>query len=303
MKNFQRFTQFNLIYNLLVIVWGAFVRASGSGAGCGAHWPLCNGEVIPQPQRIQTVIEFLHRSSSGLSLVFVIIGFFWSRKLAEKGSWIRKAAFLNLVAILLEAALGAGLVLLKLVEFDQSAARAISIGLHSVNTLLLLAALSTVMWMSRFQEFYSAPRKCVVPKSAIFRGTLTVFLMLAMAGAVTALGDTLFPSSSIVGGLQADLSAGAHFLIKLRFIHPMLAVLWVLMAFGWSKNLESHTLLKIRGLFLTAVVTQFMLGFLNWVLLAPTAMQLIHLLVADLVFISFWISGLEYETRESRLTA
>ena len=302
MKNFQRFVQFNLVYNLAVILWGAFVRASGSGAGCGAHWPLCNGEVIPQPQRIQTWIEFFHRGSSGLSLVFVVIAFLWARSLAAKNSLLRKATTISLLAILLEAALGAGLVLLRLVEFDQSALRAISIGLHSVNTLFLLATLTTTAWISQFPRFYTSEKVSVLPRHPLFWTTLGIFLVLATAGAITALGDTLFPTSSLTAGFQQDLTAGAHFLIKLRVIHPLLAVLWIMIAFAWSKHLETSALMNARNLFLLAVITQFLLGFLNWMLLAPTGMQLVHLLVADLVFISFWISGMKYETRESGLT-
>src|SRR5215467_12703113 len=61
-----------LAYNVAVIAWGAFVRASGSGAGCGRHWPLCNGEVVPRPTSVATVIEATHRATSGLALVGVV---------------------------------------------------------------------------------------------------------------------------------------------------------------------------------------------------------------------------------------
>ena len=56
-----RFAWFTVFYNVLVILWGALVRASGSGAGCGNHWPLCNGQVIPVSPGWHTVIEFTHR--------------------------------------------------------------------------------------------------------------------------------------------------------------------------------------------------------------------------------------------------
>ena len=59
-------------FNLLVILWGAFVRATGSGAGCGSHWPLCNGEVLPRAPALATLIEFSHRLTSGVALLLVI---------------------------------------------------------------------------------------------------------------------------------------------------------------------------------------------------------------------------------------
>jgi cytochrome c oxidase assembly protein subunit 15 len=187
--------------------------------------------------------------------------------------------------------------LLRLVEFDQSAARAISISLHLVNTLFLLATLTTLIWKSREAKNYLAPQNSsphfnLFPRDPLFLSTLTIFVCLGIAGAVTALGDTLFPAQTLSQGMQSDLASGAHFLLKLRVIHPILALFWVLLAFVWSKKLERPELLKVRGLFLLAVTTQFILGFVNWMLMAPVPMQLVHLLVADFVFISFWWSGL-----------
>ncbi|MBC7396506.1 MAG: COX15/CtaA family protein, partial [Bdellovibrionales bacterium] len=211
--NFYRFNILNLAYSLIVIGWGAFVRASGSGAGCGAHWPLCNGEVIPTSQRLQTLIEFTHRGSSGISIALVAIGFFWARRLAEKGSPIRKAAGLTAIAIVLEALLGAGLVLLRLVEFDQSALRAFSISLHSVNTLFLLGSIATLTFFSKSPEAYLRKPSRLFPRDRLFIFTLCAFLALAVSGAVTALGDTLFPSTNLMSGMNEDFRAGAHFLV------------------------------------------------------------------------------------------
>ena len=304
---FYRFNLANLIYTLAVIVWGAFVRASGSGAGCGAHWPLCNGEMIPTGERLQTLIEFTHRSTSGISLTLVLFGFIASRNLGAKGSPIRRAAAFTLIAIILEALLGAGLVLLRLVEFDQSAARAFSISLHLLNTLFLVATLVTLTFISKDPVAYVPGQIKLFPKASLFRGTLAVFLGLGVSGAIAALGDTLFKSPTLSAGLAAELSTNAHFLIKLRVFHPAIACLWVFMGFVWSQKLISNPrLLGIRAAFLGALIFQFCLGFVNWMMLAPTGLQLVHLFVADVVFIMFWLSGLmwskvENETRESRI--
>ncbi|MBC7397133.1 MAG: COX15/CtaA family protein, partial [Bdellovibrionales bacterium] len=133
--------------------------------------------------------------------------------------------------------------------------------------------------------------------------TLCAFLALAVSGAVTALGDTLFPSTNLMSGMNEDFRAGAHFLVRLRVIHPLLATSWVVLVFIWSKKLETLELKGIRAYLLLAVICQFCLGFVNWLLMAPTGMQIVHLIVADIVFLCLWISGLKYETRESRYQA
>lgn len=292
MKALRNYNFFTLSYTLLVILWGAFVRATGSGAGCGDHWPLCNGEVIPTAEATKTLIEFAHRSSSGLNLVLVVIGYFWARKLSPKGSWIRTSAFYSVIAIFMEAILGAGLVLLKLVEFDQSVARAISISLHLVNTLFLVTTLTTLTWFSFHAEEGMKIVKNWFHRDRFFLVCTGIFLFLGVSGAITALGDTLFPATSLANGLQQDLAHGSHFLVKLRVIHPFIAITWILTVFAWSKRFERIETAGIRSLLILSITVQFILGILNWVLMAPNWMQLVHLFVADLVFITFWISGL-----------
>jgi len=143
---FKRFAWGVLGYNIFVILWGALVRATGSGAGCGKHWPLCNGEVIPRAQSLETLIEFSHRLTSGLALILVLILFFWARRKFEKGQFERKWSGISLVLILIEALIGAGLVLLELVADNSSVARAFALGLHLANTFFLLAMLACHSW-------------------------------------------------------------------------------------------------------------------------------------------------------------
>ena len=291
MNAFKKFNLINLSYTLLVIGWGAFVRASGSGAGCGAHWPLCNGEVLPATEQLKTLIEFMHRTSSGMSLMLVVFGYLWSRKLSPKGSWIRTSAFYSVIAIFMEAILGAGLVLLKLVEFDQSISRAFAISLHLVNTLFLVSALSTLTWYSFHPDAGMKKMKAWFPRDRFFRVCTGVFLLLGITGAITALVDTLFPATSLANGMRQDMASGAHFLLKLRVLHPIIAVTWIMLVFVWSSRFERVETTKIRTMLILGITTQFLLGFMNWMLMAPTGMQIVHLLVADGVFIAFWISG------------
>src|SRR5215471_14879131 len=86
------FAWFTLAYNVAVVLWGAFVRATGSGAGCGSHWPLCNGELLPLTSQAQTLIEFTHRATSGLSLALVITLLIWTWRHTAKGEFSRYSA-------------------------------------------------------------------------------------------------------------------------------------------------------------------------------------------------------------------
>lgn len=292
MSAFKKFNLFTLTYTLLVIVWGAYVRVTGSGAGCGEHWPLCNGMVLPNTEALKTFIEFTHRTTSGLNLVFVVIGYFWARKLTPKDSWIRRSAFLSVIAIFLEAILGAGLVILKHVEMNQSIGRSVSISLHLVNTLFLVSTLASLAWYSFHPEQGLKKAAKWIYRDRFFMLALGVFILLGISGAIAALGDTLFPATSIAHGIEQDLAHDSHFLVRLRIFHPIIAVIWITLVFLWSKRFEKVETAGIRTLLILGITVQFMMGVLNWVLMAPTWMQLVHLLVADLVFIAFWISGI-----------
>ena len=145
-RNFTRFVWVTLGLLILVILWGAFVRATGSGAGCGSHWPLCNGVVLPREARVDTMIEFFHRITSALSGLFVLAMVVWAFRLFPKGHIVRKGAVLSLFFIITESLLGAGLVLFEWVAHNASVGRAISMALHLVNTFLLLGAVTLTAW-------------------------------------------------------------------------------------------------------------------------------------------------------------
>jgi heme A synthase len=287
MTRLARFAWAVLIYNLGVIAWGAYVRATGSGAGCGAHWPLCNGEVVLRAPAIATLIEFSHRATSGLALISVVALFVWARRATAAGHPVRLGASLSVVFMLTEAALGAGLVLFQLVANDASAARALAVGAHLLNTFLLLAALTlTVFWASGGARLHiSAGQKGIVPLTA----GAAALLVVSVAGAITALGDTLFPSGSLIEGFNADLSTTSHLLVRLRTIHPILAVIVAvyLMTSVWQVAGRS-----VRGRALARTVTallalQLVAGAVNVALLAPVWLQLVHLLLADAVWIAY----------------
>jgi heme A synthase len=276
--------------NLFVIVWGAYVRASFSGDGCGSHWPLCNGEVLPTTGLLKTVIELTHRLTSGAALLLVI-GLVWrARREFPRGHRVRRGAFWSLVFILIEAGIGAALVKLNLVAGNASVARAFVMSIHLVNTFVLLAVLSLTAWWAMGGEPVRLRGQGRV--GAIFAAALCGTLVIAVSGAVAALGDTLFPANSLAEGIRQDLSAAAHFLVRLRGLHPLFAVgigCYAVAAASYVNNFLRPGLARTKQL--TSVLTTLFLlqlgaGILNVSLLAPVWLQLTHLLLADL----FWIA-------------
>lgn len=287
-SKFARYAWGVLAYNLFVIGWGAFVRATGSGAGCGSHWPSCNGQVIPRPEQIETVIEFTHRVTSGLTLVLVGLLLAWAFRLYPRRHPVRASAVVSGVFIILEALVGAGLVLFGLTADNDSIARANVMMLHLVNTLILVAALTLTAWWATFG----------VPEGFFRRGRLAGLLglsilavmVLSASGAIAALGDTLYPASSLAEGLRQDFSSEAALLLRLRIFHPMIAVTTAALAGGvayWLRRRFAHPLLqKVTAALIGIFLVQIVLGVINVILLAPVWMQVVHLIVSELAWIS-----------------
>ncbi len=303
MIRFVRYAWLVLIYNLGVIAWGAYVRATGSGAGCGQHWPLCNGVVVPRVEAVQTLIEFSHRLTSGLALLSVVVMFFWARRLVSAGHPIRVGATLSLAFMISEALLGAGLVLFQLVANDASAARAFAVAAHLFNTFLLLASLAlTLWWASGGEAVYLRTRRSDGWRIGL---GAAVILFVSCSGAITALGDTLFPSESLAAGLAADLSATSHFLIRLRTIHPVLAVMAAayLATSAWQIAGGHAAARNTVKLLIALLAIQLLAGVLNVFLLAPVWLQLLHLLLADLVWIAYVVLAAEALTLPVRVEA
>lgn len=304
MKKHNKLSLWVLFINLLVIIWGAFVRASGSGAGCGAHWPLCNGAVIPQSPEIETLIEFIHRLMSGVAFLAVFLLLWKTIQTYKKGHRARKAAWGAFILIVLESLIGAALVLFQLTGDNSSIMRAIVIAIHLVNTMLLIAALTLthLYGLKPDKENHWVKKSIYLTLSWIIGSILLLFI--GVTGAITALGDTLFPAESLIQGIQTDFQSSAHFLIQLRIIHPIIAVTsafviflvvnWMLREYPAGSN-ERKLGYVLRG----AIGGQLLLGIINVILLAPIWMQLIHLLVSNLVWIS-WVSLIGLFTQPSQ---
>lgn len=284
LRAFLRYTWATLAVTVLVIVWGAVVRATGSGAGCGSHWPLCNGDVVPLDPATDTIIEFVHRVTSGGVMIMALVLLVWARRLFAAGHQARRWAAITFVFMLLEAAIGAGIVLLALVGDNASAMRAAYVGGHLVNTLLLVGAMVTTLWWARASDGVSRLGAMFAPPARGLTLALLALLVVASTGAIVALGDTLFPHASLAEGIAADFDPSSHFLIRLRIWHPVMAALtaiWLLVHV--SRDRRSGWPGRLIVIF---VLGQMVLGVVNLLLLAPLWLQMAHLVVSNLLWMA-----------------
>lgn len=275
-------------YTVFVIVWGAVVRATLSGDGCGDHWPLCNGEAVPLSPSVETLIEFGHRLTSGLAWIGALAFFVVSRRRFDPTHPARRAAFFGWVFMTTEALIGAGLVLTRMVADNPDTARGYWAAAHLLNTFALLSALT-------LHARYSADRTKAVLSRFDRRATLGVFILLGIVGAtgaIAALGDTLFPARDLASALAQDVSSEAHIFLRLRTLHPVFALAAsagaaVLGSRAWFGRVDDWTPHSRWGAAVAGLaITQVVLGFLNVLLLAPIWMQLVHLVVADALWIA-----------------
>jgi heme A synthase len=290
-----------LVWNVVVILLGALVRATGSGAGCGASWPTCDGVLVPE-MRGATAIEFSHRMASGIALVLLALLVFRVFRTTTAGQPVRKAAVLAGIGILAESAIGAVIVLYEWVDQDASVARAVSVPIHLVNTLVLLAGLTlTVYWIDR-ERIVRLNRPS---RRAIF-GFGAGMLLIAATGAITALADTLFPSESLLEGIAEDFSGPASFFVRLRVLHPVVAILVGIAAARWvrSHSWDIGGTGRVAARAVVGVVfVELVVGVINVWTLTPIVIQLIHLLLADILWIAWVWLGVELLTEEAKTGA
>ena len=283
----RRFAWAVLAYFIATILWGTIVRATGSGAGCGDHWPLCNGTVLQQSPTIQTMIEFTHRVTAALDMVFVLGLLVWTWRRTVRGHLARWAAGAAVFFTLTEGLLGALLVKLGLTAQSHSPLRAPFLALHLSNTLLLVAALAmTAHFLGRTAGVRWRDIRISAPIGTTI-GMIAV-MVVGVTGSMAALGDTLFPATSFGNSLEQDFSAESSWLLRWRWTHPTVAILasifliWVLIRASrrggpWDNR-------RLSALVVGMLAVQYVLGALDVWLLAPVWMQVVHLLGADAVW-------------------
>ena len=284
---YARYAWFVLVWNLFVIIIGTVVRATRSGDGCGAHWPLCDGEYLPTAPSIARIIEYTHRLVSGVDGILVIAlvagGFFLLRH--QKGHPLKPALVGSLVFTFVEAWIGKYLVNKGLVAHNATIARAIWMALHLTNTFFLLTALTLSAWFASGKARLEARTQGAIGYGLLF--AFLAMMVLGASGSVTALGDTLFPVRDHADAIAQSLSPHAHFLQKLRVLHPYIAGsvgLYILLISGLTAHLRPSADTKRYATALAALfVTQILIGSVNVWLKAPVLMQIIHLLVGDIV--------------------
>jgi cytochrome c oxidase assembly protein subunit 15 len=279
-RGVARLAWVTLGFFVLVVLWGAVVRATGSGAGCGMNWPLCNGDFFPRHPRIATIIEYTHRSTSGVcTMLLVALGVFTFRVTPKKHR-ARTAVLWSGFFLITEAALGAVLVLRRYVEDNISIGRVIAQSVHLTNTMLFMGALTLTAWYLRESD--------PVPAREGSRGTavaaIVATLIVSATGSLAALADTLFPSPGFRAGLMADFAASSPLLVRMRWVHPASALIGLACVFLMVRALPAGT--RIGQVVYALAGLQVVLGVADVLLLAPIWMQVLHLLGADF----YWIA-------------
>lgn len=277
-----------LIGNVVVILQGAVVRATGSGAGCGSHWPSCQGQIVPLAPGTATLIEFTHRVAS---LIVLLLGaWLLSRAFRARrerpGLWVFAAAAFALLIV--EALLGAATVLFGYTGENASMGRGLMVATHLVNSMLLVGALAgTVAYATGRARWPLGVSRQGALATALAVGLIGMLIVM-FSGGIAAMGNTIFPSASLGEGLAADFDPSSHPLIRLRILHPLIAVtvgiyLFVSLGFGWWLKPAPQGARLVKLLFAT-YLTQLAVGAVNLAFLAPIALQLLHLAVAVLAF-------------------
>lgn len=285
-----RYAWILVYYTLLVIIWGAWVRVSHSGDGCGKSWPLCEGALFPNSAESKTWIEYFHRLTSGFYGIIVIHLFYLVRKQFPKNSLQSLLGFSTLILMFIEAALGAALVLKGLVGENATLFRLFAMTLHQVNSLLLVGSTVALACSLSRQAVLSWDLK----KLFLHRGLLVLFILIPATGAWAALSNTLFPSADLLQGLADDLSSDSPWILKLRVIHPLIAsgfcIYWAYFFWNQSEEAENKDLKKSSLYLASFFVVAFLFGALTLLSLSPVWMKLVHLTLAQLL----WIALMNY---------
>lgn len=272
-----------LIYTFFVIVWGAFVRASGSGDGCGTHWPSCEGAYLLDNASTAKIIEYTHRATSGIYGIFVLLLSFWTIFSKKTSSLTKSLSAGVLFFTIAEALIGAKLVLSGLVGSNTSIDRAFVMMIHLSNTLILVACNVGVIFCLDYPKLRI--KDVLTPSLKAWGPIAILFFLTGSSGAIAALGDTLYPSANLMEGFAMDFSLDSPLIVQLRSLHPIFAFTLTFLVL-WFTNPQNNLGLALISVALIALV----LGLINLVLLAPVYMQLIHLTVA----LSFWTLSILY---------
>ena len=274
------YTKIGIVLSILSILAGAFVRATGSGDGCGSTWPTCKGKIIPQLSDPSEVIEFSHRSISGILLIVTLIIFIKSRNMS-KGTLVRTTVNFLTFFVVFEAAIGAVIVLYEWVGLNSSLPRIIAVPIHLVNTFGLLACYA-VLYKVLLNNFKNI--KQLWDRRFVFVAFL--FLLSGATGSITALADVLFPSASFYEGLMEDFDRTSELLTRLRILHPIVATGLSVALIIESRKIQKDYKIDVKFLQLLVIVA-VTLGVLNVLSNIVLLLSIFHLAIADLLWITY----------------
>lgn len=304
---YAKYAWFVLAYNIVVILWGVFLRASLSGDGCGEHWLTCGGEFVPSAPQLKTQIEFLHRittTAAGVTVIIlsVLAIIKWSKNKTAQNKLILRMSFASLLFIIVEGILGGLLVLTGNTAANWTPTRPFWMAAHLINTFTLIAILALTAWFASGGKPFSlikADRKILL---LILLGTLGIFIV-GMSGSIAALSSMLFPSSTLSEGIAKDFSATSHYILRLRIFHPILSILtgvFLIFLAGHLRKTDEQNPQTRRWTNILSVIVlfQFASGAITLLTLAPIVLQLIHLFLADAVWISFVLMTASFLARK-----
>ena len=287
-----------LVFTLFVVLWGGYVSASGAGDGCGDDWPLCGELLSPADgaapaDAAETLIEFTHRLTSGLALLAVAGLAGWSRRRFPPGHRARRWAALALLFMVVEALIGAALVIFQWVDMNVSLARALVQPVHLANTYLLMGALGCAAWWSGPRRPAAAPDPGRPDR--LVAAALAGLVAVSAFGAAASLASTVFPAQSFLDGVRSDFARGAHYLIRLRVWHPVAALALGGYLVWLRRRLRDKHADGTPAPFRWAAavfVAALAVGVLDALLLTPVALQMTHLFLAHalwLALVGLWL--------------
>lgn len=296
LDRFAKFAWFVLAYNVVVILWGVFLRASLSGDGCGEHWLTCGGEVVPSAPQLKTQIEFFHRITSSLAGI-IVIGLLvsaiikWSKEKSARNKLLVRMSLASLIFIIIEGVIGGLLVLTGNTAANWTPTRPFWMAAHLINTFVLIAVIALTAWFASGGKPFSLLK---TDRKVLFLLLLGVFgiFIVGMSGSIAALSSMLFPSSTLSEGIAKDFSATSHYILRLRVFHPILSILtsvYLIFLAGWMKKRagENFWVTRWSNALSLLILVQILFGALTLLTLAPILMQLGHLFLADAIWIAF----------------
>jgi heme A synthase len=252
----------------LLIVLGAIVRITGSGMGCGDHWPLCNGHLFPPLDDIGTVIEWSHRLVAAFvsALVVALALYAWFlRRRSPSSAALRpdQLAYGALGLLIVQVLLGAITVKLELPPW--------SVILHLGTAMLLLATLLIAAQRARLTPGFRPGLATLLALTfvTVLFGALTANLSAAPACAG-------FPLCN--GRLWPSAALGAPAVI--HWVHRLLAYTLAIVVVVRALRTRERGMILLLGL----VALQVVIGAATVLMGLPGGLQAAHVAVGTAVW-------------------